>query len=674
MVTPTRENYHVSLEINQPPDDVEYIHEDDRLCITLRDGQKKVLLLRAKLVEESIKVCYDRGTQAITITAELGKGVATPAESCEPCRHPTVDNVETAVVTDRTTAVVAEPSPEGPADQLGLLGSQKNNAEKAATDKAATADQVDQVTAMGRSMVENLRESGAESDALAMEKMLRQMEAAVAGNLGADGMKNLDETLDDVLAHASEGLPPDVVRQIKDKVPQKWSANHMEPQLRRASKPPTRLPEPTLPPVEHANVKKEEGNAEYKKKRYAAAVNRYTEAIGLKPDFASCFSNRSLVHYCMGSYELAVQDAQACVRIDPNFIKGYMRLAAAQLELKQYDAARATVRAGMAKQLDEPELTKLLREIKEREWDMELGRCETQEDRLELERCGVHQMQARRVREEAEQDVASHDSEEVEDVITPGAEIAMAAEKAQSARLRKGTTAKEAKKKTDTPREVFDRTPQESVKPPVGAQIPKAAKHVDMQSLQPSACVKGLTEAKDEFKAEMLSVWSCRNEVFQQVWSSEEMMQKLGGRLQSLASVISNISNYPDKPFGLQIDQETFFALIPELSPPAVQAYCREPGRFYALVKELVTKDWHKDADELRRNTKVFNGVVEIGAYTVPFDEARPVSPADAAALDFGSRLKLFGNLRCLFMCQSVYLIMSILLAQAIEKKLIGVQ
>ena len=189
-----------------------------------------------------------------------------------------------------------------------------------------------------------------------------------------------------------------------------------------------------------------------------------------------------------------------------------------------------------------------------------------------------------------------------------------------------------------------------------------------------AACVKGLVDARNEFKMELEGVWRTRNEVFYQVWSSQDMMKKLGGHLHALANVITNISNYPDKPFGLQLDQEQFFILMPELSPTAVQAYVNEPGRFYALIKELVTIDWERDADEMHKNPKLADLCIEVGGYKVPFDEGQPVEPMDDGAMAFGSRLLFYSNLRSLFLYQTYYLVMSILLAQAVEKKLIGVE
>jgi len=50
------------------------------------------------------------------------------------------------------------------------------------------------------------------------------------------------------------------------------------------------------------------------------------------------------------------------------------------------------------------------------------------------------------------------------------------------------------------------------------------------------------------------------------------------------------------------------------------------------------------------------------------------LSPEGEAAMEFGSRSAFFANLRGLFLCQTSYLLMSIVLAKAVEKKLVGMQ
>lgn len=63
----------------------------------------------------------------------------------------------------------------------------------------------------------------------------------------------------------------------------------------------------------------------------------------------------------IGEWQIACDDAKECIRLDPTFVKGYYRLASAQLELEQYELAMATIRQGMAIDSNNAQLTKLMR-------------------------------------------------------------------------------------------------------------------------------------------------------------------------------------------------------------------------------------------------------------------------------------------------------------------------
>jgi prefoldin subunit 1 len=63
----------------------------------------------------------------------------------------------------------------------------------------------------------------------------------------------------------------------------------------------------------------------------------------------------------------AVEDAKECVRLDPTFLKGYYRLALAQVELKDYTAALATIRQGLSMEATHPQLLKLLRTVQQQQ-------------------------------------------------------------------------------------------------------------------------------------------------------------------------------------------------------------------------------------------------------------------------------------------------------------------
>jgi chaperonin cofactor prefoldin len=61
----------------------------------------------------------------------------------------------------------------------------------------------------------------------------------------------------------------------------------------------------------------------------------------------------------------AVEDSKECIRVNPQFVKGYYRLATAQLELEDYDLARATIKQGLALDANNNQLLKVLRSIKQ---------------------------------------------------------------------------------------------------------------------------------------------------------------------------------------------------------------------------------------------------------------------------------------------------------------------
>merc|ERR1711959_22194 len=82
--------------------------------------------------------------------------------------------------------------------------------------------------------------------------------------------------------------------------------------------------------------------------------------------------------------------------------------------------------------------------------------------------------------------------------------------------------------------------------------------------------------------------------------------------------------------------------------------------------------NWEKDADALHSVASLRHISVVVGGYTLPFDEGTPVTPQSEQALQFGSRVALFGNLRRLFLNQTLYLAITIILSQGLQKKIIN--
>ncbi|CAN0395803.1 unnamed protein product [Ectocarpus sp. 12 AP-2014] len=98
-----------------------------------------------------------------------------------------------------------------------------------------------------------------------------------------------------------------------------------------------------------AEAKKKAGNDAFAKKDLDEAVRLYSEAIELDPSSYIYRSNRSACYALQGKHEMAREEAEACIKINPDFTKGYYRLATAQTEMGEIDAALETVKAGLGR-------------------------------------------------------------------------------------------------------------------------------------------------------------------------------------------------------------------------------------------------------------------------------------------------------------------------------------
>lgn len=108
---------------------------------------------------------------------------------------------------------------------------------------------------------------------------------------------------------------------------------------------------PTVKPVKNTKLQlKKYGEEAVKRKDYQGASMFYTEAIELDPSDATLYSNRSLCHLEMSKAEKALHDANTCIRLRPEWIKGYYRKGAALMLLKDYKKACDAFMAGL--QLD----------------------------------------------------------------------------------------------------------------------------------------------------------------------------------------------------------------------------------------------------------------------------------------------------------------------------------
>ncbi|GBB90436.1 hypothetical protein RclHR1_01740013 [Rhizophagus clarus] len=85
------------------------------------------------------------------------------------------------------------------------------------------------------------------------------------------------------------------------------------------------------------NVLREEGNKLFNKRKYKEALQKYTEAINAIPNDHFSWSNRAITRVKLGDYVEALADGKKSTEIEPNFARGYHRIANALEHLKRYD-------------------------------------------------------------------------------------------------------------------------------------------------------------------------------------------------------------------------------------------------------------------------------------------------------------------------------------------------
>lgn len=77
--------------------------------------------------------------------------------------------------------------------------------------------------------------------------------------------------------------------------------------------------------VKNLNKMKEEGNSNYKSGRWQAAIEKYTEALGVDPankaTNAKILQNRALCYNKLKDYQKAIQDCDEALRLDPGYTK-----------------------------------------------------------------------------------------------------------------------------------------------------------------------------------------------------------------------------------------------------------------------------------------------------------------------------------------------------------------
>lgn len=94
-----------------------------------------------------------------------------------------------------------------------------------------------------------------------------------------------------------------------------------------------------------AEMLKDEGNKAFTGKQYTNAVDIFTRCIELDGENPVYFSNRAAALIELGEYEAAVDNGRECVRLNPQWAKGYVRLGIALLRQGKVESAHVLKKA-----------------------------------------------------------------------------------------------------------------------------------------------------------------------------------------------------------------------------------------------------------------------------------------------------------------------------------------
>ncbi|KAL9952289.1 hypothetical protein ACROYT_G039524 [Oculina patagonica] len=93
---------------------------------------------------------------------------------------------------------------------------------------------------------------------------------------------------------------------------------------------------------EKAEEEREKGNNLFKKGDFPEALKHYKEALKRDPNNAKLYSNRAACYQKLAAFNLALEDCDMCIKLDPTFVKGYTRRGGVLFALKRFIDAQKT--------------------------------------------------------------------------------------------------------------------------------------------------------------------------------------------------------------------------------------------------------------------------------------------------------------------------------------------
>jgi len=86
---------------------------------------------------------------------------------------------------------------------------------------------------------------------------------------------------------------------------------------------------------------------DFKSEHYERAIKHLTVAISLDEKSHVLFSNRCTAFIAMEQYEKAMEDADECIRLQPNWAKGYLRRGSVFFRMGELEKAEAVLKEGL---------------------------------------------------------------------------------------------------------------------------------------------------------------------------------------------------------------------------------------------------------------------------------------------------------------------------------------
>jgi len=92
---------------------------------------------------------------------------------------------------------------------------------------------------------------------------------------------------------------------------------------------------------------KNKGNQFFINKQYHDAIKWYTKAIEYESNDSAFFSNRCAAYMGLNKFDEALSDAESCIRLKPDWVKGYYRKGMALVALYRYEEAARAFKKGL---------------------------------------------------------------------------------------------------------------------------------------------------------------------------------------------------------------------------------------------------------------------------------------------------------------------------------------